>query len=248
MEPGISRGFYNHPTVVRILQQMSWTRVARTRSGGATTVFDKTTKDRKTGRERNSAEARASILSVIAKEMHIVGNCETDGQLRIDGKISGNVTAHGVELTASGSVDGDVIAAEKAKSPRVFIIHGLVTGAVHAAQVEVRLGARVHGGVVADEAIIHGQVHGGVVADEAIIHGQVHGGILARNRLALEETAEVEGDVHARRLALKEGGQVNGNISMGERANLEPSAKEPAPVADPVGADDEILVSTAPRI
>ena len=233
MEPGISRGFYNHPTVVRILQQMSWTRVARTRSGGATTVFDKTTKDRKTGRERNSAEARASILSVISKEMHIVGNCETDGQLRIDGKISGNVTAHGVELTASGSVDGDVIAAEKAKSPRVFIIHGLVTGAVHAAQVEVRLGARVHGGVV---------------ADEAIIHGQVHGGILARNRLALEETAEVEGDVHARRLALKEGGQVNGNISLGERANLEPSAKEPAPVADPVGADDEILVSTGPRM
>ena len=233
MEPGISRGFYNHPTVVRILRQMSWTRVARTRSGGATTVFDKTTKDRKTGRERNSAEARASILSVISKEMHIVGNCETDGQLRIDGKISGNVTAHGVELTASGSVDGDVIAAEKAKSPQVFIIHGLVTGAVHAAQVEVQLG---------------GRVHGGVVADEAIIHGQVHGGILARNRLALEETAEVEGDVHARRLALKEGGQVNGNISMGERANLEPSAKEPAPVADPVGADDEILVSTGPRI
>ena len=233
MEPGISRGFYNHPTVVRILQQMSWTRVARTRSGGATTVFDKTTKDRKIGRERNSAEARASILSVISKEMHIVGNCETDGQLRIDGKISGNVTAHGVELTASGSVDGDVIAAEKAKSPRVFIIHGLVTGAVHAAQVEVRLG---------------GRVHGGVVADEAIIHGQVHGGILARNRLALEETAEVEGDVHARRLALKEGGQVNGNISMGERANLEASAKEPAPVADLVGADDEILVSTGPRM
>ena len=233
MEPGISRGFYNHPTVVRILRQMSWTRVARTRSGGATTVFDKTTKDRKTGRERNSAEARASILSVISKEMHIVGNCETDGQLRIDGKISGNVTAHGVDLTASGSVDGDVIAAEKAKSPQVFIIHGLVTGAVHAAQVEVRLG---------------GRVHDGVVADEAIIHGQVHGGILARNRLALEETAEVEGDVHARRLALKEGGQVNGNISMGERANLEPSAKEPAPVADPVGADDEILVSTGPRI
>ena len=196
-------------------------------------MFDKTTKDRKTGRERNSAEARASILSVISREMHIEGNCETDGQLRIDGKISGNVTAHGVELAASGSVDGDVIAAEKAKSPQVFIIHGLVTGPVHAAQVEVRLG---------------GRVHGGVVADEAIIHGQVHGGILARNRLALEETAEVEGDVHARRLALKEGGQVNGNISMGERANLEPSAKEPAPVADPVGADDEILVSTGPRI
>ena len=197
-------------------------------------MFDKTSKDRQvTGRERNTAETGAGILSVISKNMHMKGNCETDGQLLIEGKISGNVTARGVEVAPSGSVDGDIIADEKAKSDQAFIIAGLVTGAVHASQVEVRRG---------------GKVLGGVVADEAVIHGQVHGGILARNRLALEETAEVEGDVHARRLALKEGGQVNGNISMGERANLEPSAKEPAPVADPVGADDEILVSTGPRI
>ncbi len=205
--------------------------VARIRNGGATTVFDKTTKDRKTGRERNSAEARASILSVISKEMHIEGNCETDGQLRIDGTISGNVTAHGVELAASGSVHGDVIAAGNTESAQVFIISGLVGGVVHAAQVEVRRG---------------GKVHGGVVADEAVIHGQVHGGILARHRLALEETAEVEGDVDARLLGLKEGGQVNGNISMGDRADLVPSPKEPAPVAEPVGDEDEVLISAGP--
>ena len=184
-----------------------------------------------TRRERKSADTGVSVLSVISKEMNIEGSCETDGQLRIEGKISGNVTAHGVELVASGSVDGDVIAAEKGKSAQVFIISGLVTGAVHAAQVEVRLG---------------GRVHGGVVADEAIIHGQVHGGVLARKRLALEETAEVEGDVHARRLALKEGGQVNGNISMGARANLEPAGKEPAPVADQLEAEHEVLVSAGP--
>ncbi len=41
---------------------------------------------------------------------------------------------------------------------------------------------------------------------------------MARNRLVLEDTADVEGDVRARRLALKEGGQVNGTIWMGERA------------------------------
>jgi cytoskeletal protein CcmA (bactofilin family) len=160
--------------------------------------------------------------------MHIEGNCKTDGQLRIDGKISGNVTAQGIELGASGSVKGDVIANEKGKSDQVFIISGLVTGAVHAAQVEVRQG---------------GKVHGGVVADEAIIHGQVHGGILARTRLALEETAEVEGDVHARRLALKEGGQVNGNIHMGDRANLELPGEEPAPVADAGKAEEKVLAS-----
>ena len=125
---------------------------------------------------------------------------ETDGQLRIDGTISGNVTAHGVELAASGSVHGDVIRSRKYRVAQVFIISGLVGGVVHAAQVEVRRG---------------GKVHGGVVADEAVIYGQVHGGVLARIRLTLEETAEVEGDVHARRLALKEGGQVNGQHQHG---------------------------------
>ena len=195
-------------------------------------MFDKTTKGREvTARQRNTAETGASILSVISKEMHLKGTCETDGQLLIEGKISGNVTAHCIELAASGSVDGDIIAAEKAKSDQVFIIRGLVTGAVHAPQVEVLPG---------------GKVHGGVVADEAVIHGQVHGGVLARNRLTLEETAEVEGDVHARRLALKEGGQVNGNISMGARAQLEPPHKKSAPVTDPIEAEDEVLVSAGP--
>ena len=180
-------------------------------------MFDKTTKGREvTARQRNTAETGASILSVISKEMHLKGTCETDGQLLIEGKISGNVTAHCIELAASGSVDGDIIAAEKAKSDQVFIIRGLVTGAVHAPQVEVLPG------------------------------GKVHGGVLARNRLTLEETAEVEGDVHARRLALKEGGQVNGNISMGARAQLEPPHKKSAPVTDPIEAEDEVLVSAGP--
>ncbi len=192
-------------------------------------MFDKTTKGREvTVRQRNTGETGASILSVISKEMLLKGNCETDGQLLIEGKISGNVTAHGIELAVSGSVDGDIIAAEKAKSDQVFIIKGLVTGAVHAPQVEVLRG---------------GKVHGGVVADEAVIHGQVHGGVLARNRLALDETAEVEGDVHARRLALKEGGQVNGNIHMGDRANLELPGEKPAPVADAGKAEEKVLAS-----
>ena len=113
--------------------------VALTRSGGATTVFDKTTKDREVKeREPNTTKKGPSILSIISKDMHMKGNCETDGQLLIEGKISGNVIARGVEVAPSGSVRGDVIAAEKAAPDQVFIIDGLVTGAVHAAQVEVR--------------------------------------------------------------------------------------------------------------
>jgi len=197
-------------------------------------VFDKTTKGLEvTARDGNTPEAGEIHLSFIAKEMHIEGNCVTDGQLRIEGTISGNVTAHGIEMTESSSVDGDVIAAENARSTQAFVISGEVKGAVRAALVEVRLG---------------GKVHGGVVADEAVIHGQVLGGVLARSRLALEATAEVEGDVHARLLSLKEGGQVNGNISMGERARLEssgggPSDQESEAKEDMIEAGEEFQAS-----
>lgn len=149
---------------------------------------------------RDSPEATDDI-SIISRDMKIRGKCDTRGHLRIEGRIAGDITARGVELAASGEVDGDVAAHNGAQDAKAFIISGTVSGAVRAGRVEVRLG---------------GSVNGGVVADEAIIHGRVHGGVQARTRLALEDSAEVEGDVLARRLSLKEGGRVNGNIRMGD--------------------------------
>ena len=90
-------------------------------------MFDKTTKDREvTGRERNIGDAGSGILSIISKEMHIEGNCETNGQLLIEGKISGNVIAQSIDVASSGSVDGDIIAAEKSESDHVFIVSAAV--------------------------------------------------------------------------------------------------------------------------
>jgi cytoskeletal protein CcmA (bactofilin family) len=138
--------------------------------------------------------------------MRISGDCETAGRLRIEGKVTGDVSAGGLEVATSGTVDGDVTAREGADALEAIVIDGRVEGAVRATRVEIRRG---------------GTVNGGVVADEAVVHGHVRGGVLARRRLALEDTAVVEGDVRARRLALKEGGQVNGNIQMGEQAAAE---------------------------
>lgn len=149
-------------------------------------------------------------VSIIASDMSIRGECGTRGHLRIDGRITGNVAARGVELAPSGQVDGDVVAKEGTQQGKAFIIGGSVSGAVRAGRVEVRR---------------DGSVGGGVVADEAVIHGRVRNGIQARTRLVLEESAEVEGDVLARRLALKEGGRVNGNIRMGDDIPIQGSKK-----------------------
>jgi len=75
-----------------------------------------------------------------------------------------------------------------------------------------------------------GSVSGGVVANEAVVQGKVRGGVQARTRLALDESAEVEGDVLAKRLALKEGGKVNGTIRMGDDVRFD---------GDSAGAKDQ---------
>jgi cytoskeletal protein CcmA (bactofilin family) len=152
---------------------------------------------------------------VIARDLRITGDLEATGEVRIEGKISGNVRANCLKLGASGIVEGDVLAPGRPEAAQVFVIRGRVDGSVEASQVEVKKG---------------GSVLGGILADQATIHGKVRGGLVVRERLMLEDTAEVEGDVHARKLGLKEGGQVNGNIHMGDRAVI-PTRSEAAEAA-----------------
>lgn len=141
-------------------------------------------------------------MAFIANGMRIQGSCETAGELRIEGHVTGDVRAGSLEMTRTSRVDGDVLGPDADKA-QPFVIHGRVGGAVRAARVEIGR---------------EGHVDGGVAAVEAVVHGRVSGGVVAQHRLILEETGVVEGDVRAHRLALKEGGMVNGDIRMGDRA------------------------------
>jgi cytoskeletal protein CcmA (bactofilin family) len=160
-------------------------------------------------------------VSVIGKGMKVVGDCECEGDLRVDGTVTGNVRAPRLHIAESGSVAGDVSPLKDAAGEGVFSIAGRVGGAVRAAEVEVRKG---------------GFVVGTVMADRAVVHGHVGGGIVVKDRLALEATAEVEGDIQARRLAIKEGGQFDGKIRMTETPPRERAAPVVAAAATPLSA------------
>jgi len=146
---------------------------------------------------------RSDDVSIISSDMVIRGECRTEGRLRVEGRVAGNVAATGIEMAPSGSVEGDVSTGNGGKGATAFVIDGHVSGMVRAPRVEIRG---------------RGSVEGGIIADEAVIGGRVRGGVQARVRLALQATAEVEGEVLARRLVLEEGGRVNGNIRMGDDA------------------------------
>lgn len=154
-------------------------------------------------RSRNTpAEARTTpgADSLIAAGMTLEGDCRTDGVLRVDGHVTGNVRASRVTVGPTGRVDGDLTGPD-ADGENAVLIEGRVGGEVRAPRVEVGRG---------------GAVGGGMKVKEAVVRGRVAGGILTERRLLLEETAVVEGDVTAPRLGLKEGGQVFGTIRIGE--------------------------------
>src|SRR5467141_4599165 len=94
----------------------------------------------------------------------------------------------------------------------VVKIEGTVVGTVQAAkQVIVAKG---------------GEVEGDVVSREAIIGGEVRGGIYAEERVELQATSVVHGDVHTKRLLIQEGGEINGVLRMGEDAGQAPQVSQ----------------------
>lgn len=108
----------------------------------------------------NLAEA---ALSILASGMRITGDVETNGTLKIDGRIEGSVTG--------------------------------------ARQVLLGRGGVIQGNVRASEVVVGGEVHGSIAADE---------------RLELQGSAVVNGDIDTKSIVVLEGARINGAVRMQE--------------------------------
>lgn len=106
-----------------------------------------------------------TVISIIAAGMKVVGDCTTDGTIRIEGSVEGTV----------------------------------------------RAGKAV---VVGKEGLVDGHVH----TQDAVVGGRITGSLTASSRLELQSTAQVDGEVRARRMQLEEGAVLNGQVTMGDGA------------------------------
>jgi len=98
-------------------------------------------------RPANTTPAGYSVLDA---QMVVRGDLETDGMLRIDGRLEGNIRRASVVVLGEGaSIVGDV-------SARELVIGGSITGNVVAqSRVEVEASAEVEGDIEADAILIH---------------------------------------------------------------------------------------------
>lgn len=103
----------------------------------------------------------------------------------------------GLSVIAAGmKIVGDI------ESTGVVKIEGVVEGAVRGAR-QLLLGRQ-------------GTVHGDIRAHEVVIGGTVIGTIIADERVEIQGTSSVQGDIHTKSIVVLEGGVINGSVQMGE--------------------------------
>jgi cytoskeletal protein CcmA (bactofilin family) len=119
----------------------------------------------------------------------------------------------GLSVIASGmKIVGDI------ESTGVVKIEGIVEGSVRGAR-QLLLGRQ-------------GTVHGDIRAHEAVIGGTVVGTIVADERVEIQGTSSVQGDIHTKSIVVLEGGVINGTVRMGEQAARDASRETKDVAAD----------------
>jgi cytoskeletal protein CcmA (bactofilin family) len=125
--------------------------------------------DGEMAKDTNTQQVRDSnVISIIGPGMKVVGDCETDGTLRVEGTVEGTVRAgKAVVIGKDGVVKGDVMTQDA-------IIGGRVTGAVIAeSRLELQATCSVEGEIKArrikleEGGRITGTVLTGDVRDDA---------------------------------------------------------------------------------
>jgi cytoskeletal protein CcmA (bactofilin family) len=108
----------------------------------------------------NSATPPESVISIIGPGMTIVGDCETDGTVRVEGSVEGSIKAgKAVVVGKQGRVSGDV-------STQDAVISGRVEGTLRAAsRLELQATCQIDGEIhtrrmqLEEGAVLNGTVH-----------------------------------------------------------------------------------------
>ncbi|MFQ5702817.1 MAG: polymer-forming cytoskeletal protein [Gemmatimonadales bacterium] len=109
--------------------------------------------------ETQPRSGREKGLSIIGGDLTVIGELRTDGVVKIDGVVEGNIRAQQQLLVSKdGAVKGDI-------QTREAIVGGTVTGSIQADErVEVQSTATVHGDITTKRILVHegGEVNGNI--------------------------------------------------------------------------------------
>jgi len=120
-------------------------------------IFSSAPRDAESNQMRRRTDH--TTLSIIAKDLTVVGDLTTEGVVKIEGRVKGTIRANTQVLIAPGAVvQGNLYTAEA-------VIGGRVEGNVHATdRVEVQATAEVQGDVLTRRVVVleGGSVNGSI--------------------------------------------------------------------------------------
>ena len=108
---------------------------------------------------QNSATPPETVISIIGPGMKVVGDCTTEGTIRIEGRVEGNVRAgKAVVVGKDGVVEGSVVTQDSVVSGRIkgtltadsrLEVHATarIEGEIHARRMQLEEGAILNGTV-----------------------------------------------------------------------------------------------------
>lgn len=115
-------------------------------------------------RQMNNGAAPETVISIIGPGMKVIGDCETDGTIRVEGTVEGSIRAgKAVVVGKDGLVEGDIITQDA-------VISGRVVGTLTAeSRLELQVTSRIEGEVRArrmqleEGAMLNGTVQMGEI-------------------------------------------------------------------------------------
>ena len=152
-------------------------------------------------RPNNHVSTPETAISIIGPGMKIVGDCITDGTVRVEGRVEGSVKAgKAVVIGKDGTVQGNI-------DTQDAVISGTIEGTVNAqSRLELQATCRIDGEVFARRMQLE---------EGAILNGRVHMGETKRPG-ALTDT---------------KGASADPNASKGDKSRDTPKSAMPAKVA-----------------
>ena len=114
--------------------------------------------------ELNRRKSDQAGLSIIGKDMVITGDLETEGVIKVEGRVRGTIRAGSQVLVAQGAtIEGDL-------HTREAVVGGAIHGSIHATErVEVQGTAAIEGDIHTTRILVveGGQVNGEIKMGEA---------------------------------------------------------------------------------
>ena len=134
-----------------------------------------------------------SRATVLTDDIVITGDIITRAPLQFNGTIKGNI-----------------------KSNEQVMIHGNVEGNIEANSAKVTA-SNIIGSIKCDGNVVitaRSEIHGDIHNSSISVDGIVNGSIYSKERVRINENAEIYGNVTAASIAIEEGAVVNGNVKI----------------------------------